>query len=61
MMMTAKQAAKALGLSVERVRQLCQAGVMGRKVGRDWLITPDEVARYRENRRRPGRPRKADD
>lgn len=35
--------------------QLCQEGRMGKRVGRDWLITPEDIERNRE-RNKPGRP-----
>lgn len=59
--MNVQEAAKALGLSVGRIRQLCIAGVMGRKKGRDWLITREEVEHYRRTRRPRGRPRKGEE
>lgn len=59
--MDVKQAAKALDLSVERIRQLCQEGLMGRKIAGVWLISRDEVERYRRTRRPRGRPRKGEE
>jgi len=52
---TTKQAAEALGISEQRVRQLCAEGRMGLRVGRDWVITADDIERNRE-RPGPGRP-----
>jgi hypothetical protein len=57
--MTVKQAAKALGISGRRVRQLCEQGIMGRKVADMWIIEPKDVERYKAMRRPPGRPRKS--
>lgn len=52
---TAEQAAEELGISVQRVKQLCAEGRMGRKVGRDWVISVEDIERNRE-RPGPGRP-----
>lgn len=52
---TVEQAAEELGISEQRVRQLCAAGRMGQRVGRDWVITQDDIERNRE-RPDPGRP-----
>lgn len=54
---TTERAAEALGISVQRIKQLCGEGRMGVRVGRDWIITQDDIER---NRERPGsgRPRK---
>lgn len=54
---TVTEAAEALELSEPRVRTLCQEGRMGRKVGRDWVITAEEIEAMRD-RPGPGRPRK---
>jgi hypothetical protein len=54
---TVAEAAEALELSEPRIRTLCQEGRMGRKVGRDWVITADEIEAMRD-RPGPGRPRK---
>jgi excisionase family DNA binding protein len=56
--MTVEEAARALGIKEARVRQLCRSGVMGRKMGRDWIISRDDVEHYRKTRRPPGRPPK---
>ena len=52
--MSTADAAQALGIKERRVRQLCTGGRMGRRVGRDWAITPEEIERNRE--RKPGPP-----
>jgi len=42
------QAAAALHVTPNRVRQLCRSGALpGRKVGRAWLVAMDGVRRYR--------------
>ena len=51
------EAARRLGVTQARVRQLIRAGrLTARRVGRDWLI--DERALSRVAVRKPGRPRK---
>lgn len=49
-MYTTAKAAEKLGISEIRVRQLCQQGRLGRKVGRDWVISLDEINDYRRKR-----------
>ena len=51
------EAAERLGVDRSRVRQLLNAGdLQGRRVGRDWLVSAEDVARLQGQRRRPGRP-----
>jgi len=46
--MTVKEAAVSLGLTPSTIRNQLEKGVIrGRKIGRDWSITPREVERYR--------------
>jgi excisionase family DNA binding protein len=50
-------AARALGVSQRRVRQLLAAGDLpGARVGRDWIVDRDELDRWRSRRRHVGRP-----
>lgn len=54
---TVPEAAKALGVCVQRVRQLIHAGTIpARKAGRDWLITTSALESARKRRTAPGRP-----
>jgi hypothetical protein len=57
-LLTTAEAAIALGLSVARVKVLCQAGRLGTRYGRQYLITPAELATFRRKPRKAGRPRK---
>ena len=51
--MTLKEAAAVLGLQPATLRQQIAHGKLkARKMGRDWFVTPREVARYREASRR---------
>ena len=53
--MTVSEAATRLGVSARRVRAFCQAGrLAARRMGRDWAIPVDVVAKYRP--RPVGRP-----
>ena len=53
------EAAQRLGVTIGRVNQLIWAGILSaRKIGRDWLVDADSVARYQVNRKPPGRRRK---
>lgn len=57
-MLTTKQAAAELNLQPRSVKQLCQRGVLkAEKIGRDWLIKPSEVKRYKIERKSAGRPK----
>lgn len=54
--LTTKDAARALGVTPARVRQLIAAGRLpAEKHGRDWLIDPDALDQV-SDRRGPGRP-----
>lgn len=54
-LLSTAEAAKALGITEMRVRQLCQAGRMGLKVGDTWVISLEEIEANKE--RKAGRPR----
>lgn len=45
-MFTPAQAAKKMGLHVQTVREWCREEKLGVRVGRRWLISPDEVKQY---------------
>ena len=55
--MSAADAAKALGVSLERVRQLIRDGRLdARQVSGRWLVDPNSVDRLAHEQRRAGRP-----
>jgi excisionase family DNA binding protein len=58
-MMTLREAAQSLGICHGTLRRQVWLGrLTGQRIGRDWLVSEAEVARYRaESRGRPGRPR----
>jgi len=45
---TCLEAAEALGVTDTRVRVLCRSGRLGRKHGRAWMITKQDLKRYME-------------
>lgn len=48
--LTLRQAADELGLSPSTLRtQIAAGSLRATKAGRDWLVAPREVARYREH------------
>ena len=58
-LLTIKQAAAELEVSVMTVRRHIEAGdIVPLRPGREYLIHRDELNRYKTNRRRPGRPSK---
>lgn len=55
-MLTTKQAAEALGVSIRRVQAMITAGTLkASKVGRDWQISERAVEKAKG--RKPGRPK----
>lgn len=58
-MLTTKQAAAALGVTVRRVQAMIKAGrLAATKAGRDWLIEPDALDAVRVRKSgRPARPK----
>ena len=47
-MLTLREAAEKLGLSPVTLRIQAERGTLkARKIGRDWMVTPAEVERYR--------------
>jgi excisionase family DNA binding protein len=55
---TTTEAAEMLGVSEERVRQLCQAGEIGRKFADRWLLTREEVEDFKPRHKRTRGPEK---
>lgn len=52
--MTLKEAAEQLGVTPDTLRQAIARGALkAKKLGRDWIVTPKEVERYRREHRRP--------
>jgi len=58
--MTVQDAAKELGLSEQRIRVLCKEGRLGQKIGRQWLITYEELEAFKQLDRPSHRPPKED-
>ena len=56
--MTVKEAAEHLRLSDIRIRQLIKGNQLpATKFGWQWLIKPEDIAKFKKLRRKPGRPR----
>ena len=58
--MTVADVANQLGISEKRVREYCRAGRLGEKIGRQWIITKADFARFvaSDYTGEPGRPPK---
>ena len=54
--LTTAEAAQELGLDISRVRCFCEAGRLGRKIGRNWAISEAELEEFKTIRRQVGRP-----
>lgn len=59
--LTVPEVAEELRLNPTTVRRFCYAGRLGVKIGRQWLITREELDLFKATPRPPGRPRKTDD
>ena len=57
--LTTAKAAVLLGISASLVRRYGRQGRLGWKVGRDHVITLDDIARFQATPRKVGRPPKA--
>ena len=57
---TVDEAAEIIGVSSVRIRQFCQDGRLGEKLGNHWLITEDDARDFAEKERPQGRPKKSE-
>lgn len=50
----AAEAAEILSLCDSRIRQICRWNAIGKKIGRDWILTGDDIKTLRvlENRKK---------
>lgn len=55
-LLTTAQAAAELGLSEIRVRQICAEGKLGQRIGRQWLISAEELRQFKKVPRPVGNP-----
>ncbi|MBX3057459.1 MAG: helix-turn-helix domain-containing protein [Anaerolineae bacterium] len=53
-LMTVDEAAAELELTPQRVRQFCRDGRLGRRVGRQWVITREELESFKKIPREAG-------
>ncbi len=57
-MYTTNTAADLLKVKPRTITRYVETGqIAAQKVGRDWLIMPEELERFQATRRAPGRPR----
>lgn len=54
--MSVEDAAIELGISPQRVRVLCRGGRLGTRLGREYVITSDELEKFKATPRGKGRP-----
>ena len=57
-LLTVEEAATELALHYVTVYRFCVAGRLGQKIGRQWLVTREELDRFKAIPRLTGRPRK---
>ena len=57
-LLTVPEVAKELNRSEHRVREYCREGRLGKKVGRQWIITRAELEAFKQIPRKIGAPRK---
>lgn len=58
-MLTTIEVAQALGVTPRTIERHIKANHLeAKKYGRDYLITQEELARFKQQRRKAGRPRK---
>ena len=54
---TTAEAAAELGLSTDTLKKYCQLKrFRTEKVGRQWLVLREDIIKYQQDRREPGRP-----
>ena len=58
-LVTTKKAADRLGVTTRRIRAMIDAGIIpATKIGRDWMVDPEDIEAVRNTPRPPGRKRK---
>ena len=60
-LLTVPEVAIELNRSEHRVREYCREGRLGRKIGRQWLITRSELEEFKLIPRKHGAPFKNDE
>ena len=55
-MLTADEAAEKLNISAGLIRRYCRQGKLGQLSGKVWLISPDELERFKAIPRKRGNP-----
>ncbi len=57
-LLTVQEVAKELNRSEHRVREYFREGRLGKKIGRQWLVTREELEVFKKIPRKRGAPRK---
>jgi excisionase family DNA binding protein len=57
-LLTVQEVAKELNRSQHRVREYFREGRLGKKIGRQWLVTRKELEEFKKVPRKRGAPRK---
>jgi excisionase family DNA binding protein len=57
-LLTVQEVAKELNRSQHRVREYFREGRLGKKIGRQWLVTREELEEFKSIPRKRGAPRK---
>ena len=61
-MLTTNEAASTLGITLRMVQAHITSGqIKAQKIGRDWLISDEEMERFQRERRKVGRPKREKD
>ncbi len=60
-LLTVQEVAKELNRSEHRVREYCREGRLGKKIGRQWIITRAELDVFKQVPRKHGAPFKKEE
>jgi excisionase family DNA binding protein len=55
--LSVEEAAAELGVTARRVRQICEQGLLGQRIGSVWAISRRELNEFKQIERKPGRPK----
>jgi hypothetical protein len=55
--LSVEEAAAELKVTARRVRQICEQGLLGQRIGSVWAISRHELDEFKQIERKPGRPK----
>jgi excisionase family DNA binding protein len=55
--LSVEEAAAELGVTARRVRQICEQGQLGQRIGSVWAISRAALEQFKQAKRPPGRPK----